>query len=652
MRALPIARCSLLGVLLLAVLAPAPVPAVISEARTLEGPGPDLIDVGGVAMSEDGSGGVVYRKRVDGRSHIFAAQFSDGQWGAPQRVDAEQRFDSSWPAIAAGDGGRLAVAWVQESGLESDRLFAAQIQPGASSFGAPVPIDLNIGEATATWPAMAMNRAGQAYIVYRTSKDPAKTPNLPPGTVEGEYRLARLTGQFWSQLGFPLNRNPAAPVSVPDASNAPRVAVDAAGAAVVAWQERDDDFIDRIYARRVFGLTLGNPLPVSPQQAAGRPLRAPADQPALDVSGFGQAVVAFRQRPEPDAPGNRARIWAAVLPESFSPAAASFRAARIADGLGAAGPGDAPGPASVATVPGGLFTIAFGVGSQTHAVSGDESAIRAPERLDDGKSSAPGDPVIDLAGNGAVVAAWKTSVAGRGQVAASERRADGVPDGRSLSAARGGRIVTLALAGSGLGDGLLAWQQGTDRFAQVGVGSVNAPPEEFAVQVPVGFTRQRGRFTLRWEAAANAIGAVRYAITLDDEEIVSDLNRRHHELRLAAIPDGIIPVSVIATDSAGQDTSSTGASLKLDRRAPRVSIRARGRGRVRVEVRDGARGQVSGADHAATRVRWGDGRSARGREGSFAITHAYRRRGRVRVTVSVRDAIGNARTVGRSVRVR
>ena len=68
-------------------------------------------------MAEDGTGGIVYRKRVDGRAHIFAAQLFGGRWraAAAGRRRASD-FDSSWPAIAAGDGGRLVVTWVQEFG--------------------------------------------------------------------------------------------------------------------------------------------------------------------------------------------------------------------------------------------------------------------------------------------------------------------------------------------------------------------------------------------------------------------------------------------------------------------------------------------------------------------------------------------------------
>ena len=94
-------------------------------------------------------GGIVYRKRVDGRVHVFAAQFDGARLAPPQRVDAGQRFDSSWPAIGAGNGGRLVVAWVQEFGPASDRMYSAALDPGARRFQAPVPVDLNVGEATA-----------------------------------------------------------------------------------------------------------------------------------------------------------------------------------------------------------------------------------------------------------------------------------------------------------------------------------------------------------------------------------------------------------------------------------------------------------------------------------------------------------------------
>jgi hypothetical protein len=84
-----------LAILLVVLLAAPTAHAAISETQTIDGPSPDVLDVGGVAMAEDGTGGIVYRKRVDGRAHVFAAQFVNGAWRAPQRVDVGQAFDSS-----------------------------------------------------------------------------------------------------------------------------------------------------------------------------------------------------------------------------------------------------------------------------------------------------------------------------------------------------------------------------------------------------------------------------------------------------------------------------------------------------------------------------------------------------------------------------
>ena len=92
-----------------------------------------ILEVGGVAMAADGTGGIVYRKIVDGRAHVFAAQHVGralAPAAAPRRGPG---FDSSWPRIAAGTGGRLVAIWVQEFGADSDRLFSAIARPGGDA---------------------------------------------------------------------------------------------------------------------------------------------------------------------------------------------------------------------------------------------------------------------------------------------------------------------------------------------------------------------------------------------------------------------------------------------------------------------------------------------------------------------------------------
>ena len=379
----------ILGVLLACLLLPAPAFAGISPVAPIDGPSPDIVDFGGAAMAPDGTGGVVYRKRVDGRTHIFASQFDGKSWRAPQRVDNGQPFDSSWPAIGAGNGGRLVVAWVQEFGPSSDRMYSAGVDAGAARFQAPVPVDLNVGESTGTYPSLAMNGNGNAYLAYLVMQTPSGTD--PPGFTHGELRVARYDGTYWSGFGLPLNRNPQAPLRIPVAGATPQVTMDATGNGILAWQEPDDTLIDRIWARRLFGTNTGIATQVSPATWKDAPLRAPADQFSLDSAGFGQGAIAYRQQPAPGGPLIGTRIMLATIPETSAPNAAAFGAPRIVDGAGDNAPA-APGPPGVSVDRVGDAATVFSLAQRSLLTSADDRTVRAPERLDDGRTSIPGTP--------------------------------------------------------------------------------------------------------------------------------------------------------------------------------------------------------------------------------------------------------------------
>jgi hypothetical protein len=48
--------------------------AVILPAVTIDGPSQEIVGFGGLAMAEDGTGGLVYLKRVDGIPHVFVSR--------------------------------------------------------------------------------------------------------------------------------------------------------------------------------------------------------------------------------------------------------------------------------------------------------------------------------------------------------------------------------------------------------------------------------------------------------------------------------------------------------------------------------------------------------------------------------------------------
>ena len=649
----------------LALAWPGTAAAEISDPHPIDGPSDAVVEVTDAAMAEDGSGGLVYLKKEDKRNHVFAVAFRDGAWGAPQRVDVGQAFDSSWPRIAAGTRGRLLVTWVQEFGVGSDRMFSGTLDPGAVGFQPPVPVDFNVGEATASFPDLAMNAGGQAYLVYAVLTD--TSPANPPGYAGASVRVARYNNRLWSALGNPVNRNPASPVRLPTESSAPRVGIDAQGNAVVAWQEPDDEFVDRIWARRLFGTTAGISLQVSPSIWEDAPLRGPADAFALDVNGFGQAAVAFRQQPGQSSKLTAPRIFVNEMPDAFATGAAAFRGARLVDGGNVA----ALSPPSIGVDPNGAFVAGFGSGPASLLGSGDLEAVKAVTRLDSGGSAAPGAPLVDLAETGASIAVWGELRGNSSVVAVQERRSDDVIEPATLSAPRGGAVGSLRLGGSGLGDAIVAWTQGSDANVQIAAAVVDAPPDPFFVQTPEGW-RGQAKIAIHWAAAVNAIGSLTYSVSVDDEPLGKPTKRLFSRLPSAGVGDGRHRIQVFAIDEAGQETGSRYAVLLVDRRPPKVRMQRRGN-RLAVIVSDGARRETSGVKGSALWVSFGDGGGkSKGGGGATTIStadrkkagkgkskkpivktvrHAYARSGLFKVTVRARDRAGNTTEFERKVRV-
>jgi PKD domain len=615
----------------------APAEALITDAQTIDGPSGAVLDLGGVAMSEDGTGGVVYRKLEGGRAQVYAAQFFDGRWRQPRRVDVGQDFDSYWPRIAAGDRGRLVVTWAEEFGQGIDRMYSATLDPGASRFQRPIPIDFNVGEAIATFPSLAMNRGGTAYLAYRVV---SFAGGLPPGYVNSDIRVARYSAPLWRVIGTPADRNSAVPTREPSAENSPKIGVDLNQNAIIAFHEPDDEFVDRVWARRIFGTTYGNPLIVSPRQHEGQPLRGPADAFDLDVAGFGQGVVALRQQPGEGSRLPGTRIFVNSIPESTSEAAAQFGGPRLLEAAGGT-----PGVPSVGASPTGTFMAGFGVGNASLSVEGDDSSTQRPERLDGARSSIPGDPQVEFAESTAAAAAWRESIGRRGQVSILERRDDGVPEVKPVRASGGGPVGAVDLAASSLGDAIVGFQQGASGSGQIAVAVVDAPPARFLVFAPDTWIRRK-RTGVTWDRVATAVSPVTYTVAVDDEPVRGNLRGTHVRLGPRHLPEGRHRLEIVATDRADQETVSSATRVRVDRRRPRVRIRRRGR---LVSVRVTDRRPGSGLRRRATRVRFGDGSAARR---SSRARHRYASRGRYVVTVTARDRAGNRIRFRRAVRVR
>ncbi|HTA05297.1 MAG TPA: hypothetical protein VK774_02945, partial [Solirubrobacteraceae bacterium] len=253
--------------------------AVILPATTLDGPNEEIVGFGGVAMAEDGTGGAVYLKRVEGVAHVFVARYADGHWQAPIRVDNGQPFAASWPRIGAANGGELVVIWATPFATEGeqpvDELLSSTLGPGASIFGPAMIVDPDIRAGIGTSPALAMNSNGQADVVYRVVNNEegqrSSIPLLRPGDVVEQVRAAHFGGETWSSLGE-VNRDPGVSMRPPTEANAPELAIGPTGNGVVVWQEPDIDGVARIWARRIFGSTLDFVLPVTATSLSGSPI--------------------------------------------------------------------------------------------------------------------------------------------------------------------------------------------------------------------------------------------------------------------------------------------------------------------------------------------------------------------------------------------
>jgi hypothetical protein len=572
---------------------PAASSARVGPGVTVAGPDPAIIDLGQVAMAPDGTGGVVYRRSEDGAPHVYAARYDGERWHAPQRVDAGQRFTSTWPRIGAADGGRLVVTWVQEGPPNQDSMYSASLPRGASAFQAPTLVDFTIGDSRAAYPSLAMAPNGDALLVYQrvTTFTDALLGN---DYVDSQIKLARFNGSRWSGLGVPANRIVTAPLRQPDADNAPKVAIGADGSAVVAWQEPDEALQDRVWARRIFGQRLGIVLPVSPTTVGGAPARGAADALDVAISDNGRAVVAFRQQPDPSARGETPRIYVNQLDEPESGAGKAFTGAQPV-----ATPGGAtPGPPRIDV--GGRFGMltAWAQGGAAALAQGTGPTPAAGVEI--GPSTGPA-PVVSqgLDGRGAVATATGD---GGGRVVVRELAGDRVTATQGVSGAVGGPVDGLSMAGAGNGNALVAFRQGATDEGQIVVSRVDAPPVPFLVEVPPEWTNAR-RPLITWQAPPNDPRPQRYTVHVDGKVVGRTVYDRSLLLAPGALADGRHAVTVTADSRTGGGSTTTPVStFGSDRRAPLATVSRRDR-RVRVRIVDpGRKGHASGVAAGGTVV--------------------------------------------------
>lgn len=622
--------------------AAAPSRALVTPPVTVDGPSPEIVGLGGVAMAADGTGGVVYVKAVDGVPHIFACRYVGGSWNAPIRVDWDQPFGAGQPAIAAGAGGELLVVWVTEvatvQGQSQYGLFSAHVGGGAASFGPSLLVDPNVGRGIGVDPSLSGTAPGQAIVAYRAitytfdQTGFSTAVQLRPGDVMADVRVARLNGDRWSRIGA-VNRNSEASMRPPGPSNGPQVGAGIDGGAVVAWQEPDQTGAARIWMRRIFGTTPGHVLEASPANWEGMPVTADADAFSLAVTPFNQARVAIRIGGSGSVPP---RLLINTLPPDFAvPSDALNGPSTVFTG----GEGALGAPGVAATEKGGRegsMQIAFASGAEVHRVGVDAEGALTPVAALPGPEAKPGTEAVAAVGpeGGDIIAYAAFDAHGRPVAAVRQELASGSAQTGLLAGTGGGPVGGLAVGPSDTGDALIGFRQGEAGHYEVVVERVGSPPASFKAKAPKRWVRPPGA-RLRWQAPKSAVGDLTYSVLIEGRVVKAGLRGRRYRPPRGVLGNGVRQVQAMATDRLGEQVVTPAVKLRVDGQAPRAELSVRQARRLAtVRLRD----PDSGLRAKSTFVDFGDGAVAR--EGS-KLHHAYARAGRYTIRVRVRDRAGN-----------
>jgi hypothetical protein len=573
--------------------------------ESIDGPSPDIVSVGDVDVSRDGTGGVVYLKREGGVAHAYLSRIIDGAWRPPERVDAGLDAPVTAATIAAGDGRRLAIGFV--SGGKLYGTFAAgggQLAP----LSPPALLADGSLATPVTDPHSDLGINGTAYIVFAAG---------------GDVRAVRLQDTTWDGVAPPLDVDPGQAAG--EGVGRPRIAVSAEGNAVATWAENHADGRRRVYGRRITELTpSAAPQEISLPDLGGAP-GGPADSPDIDIEDDGSfAWVAFRQDF-----GGGSRTVARRLVGSL------FEAPAIIDG----------GQTSYAP----RFDMnSRGIGAAV-AAGPDGSVVTTPlektdafagtSRLDASGSADSPSPVVAVTERRQTGVVWRSQPVGANATIQARFRPDEKPwePEATISVPDFGPVVGAPeLTSDRNGDFAAAFIQGPTGARRVVVAVFDKPPGTPIGQGTSRFQRRR-QPRLVWSPGADLWGAQQYKVFVDGVEIAT--TDRHEHILGAPLPDGLHRWSILTIDRRGQMVRSRDRALRIDTTPPAVKIRVTGkrkRGRVlRVTVtpRD-----PNGSGINAVVVDYGDGSPTTTLR---KTSHRYRRNRTFTLRVRVSDRAKN-----------
>ena len=603
---------------------PAP-PAVI------DGPSAAISGLGGLSVARDGTGGLVYSKSVSGVQHVFVSALIGGQFQPPVEADAGLAGASAQPVIAAGNGGVLLVAFIS-----GGQLYVADKASTAAALGAPVAL-----AGGASNPSLEMTNFGKGYLAF----------TVADGT-GADVRAAYYDNGSWALESAPLNATPAD--SAGTGAGAPQVAAAGDGVAIVAWGEGG-----HIFSRRVWGT-----VPSVVDEQADVPSvsgcgELSAGEPAVASGGDSSyADVAFQEVVSCGGV-SQTRVLMNRLHGS------QYDGVVTADGLASPGATSAGDPDVTMTEYGQGFVTSAGQSSDNVVAMelGDNGAPGSDLQINSIPAASPPYPVPATAGIFSDLIAWQQSpgTAGPAEIRIRyEPRASTLgpelvvssPSSGPTDAARG-----LDAGGDGGGDAVVAWVQGTGASSEIVAAQLYQPPGSAAVSRKVVYSRSV-QPVLSWTPASGRWGPFTYTVTLDR----TSLGQTSASALTVpvALRNGVHTWFVTVSNPAGLSAGSRVGRVFVDTVRPLLRAALSGRRRagtgetLRLVYRDAPPTGLPGADAsgvAKVTIRWGDGTVTHVRLGTHRVLHAYRRRGRYKIAVTVSDRAGNQTTVERHVRI-
>jgi hypothetical protein len=309
---------TLFTLLALAVV-PAAASAAIVPGQSIDGPSADIKQFGDVDVAPDGTGALTYVKAEGGVDHIFVSLLAGGQWSMPTRVDTGLTNTSRYPRVAAGNGGRVVVTFL--NGNSANKTVQSAIRPNGGSAFSVVAVQTLFLAGIAE---VEMNPvSGVAYVVY----------NDLSGGGGSDLYASMLNGSTWSGVGgnygdpgAKLDNDPTKAAGA-DGMRGPRIAVEANNSAFVAWSEEPGGGVYNVWARPLNGVTPGTQVKADLDTIPGSDGTADiSDMVDVAAAGAGFPQLVFRQQFKYGAfnvPHAIARSWGG----------SSFGAGQVVDGL-------------------------------------------------------------------------------------------------------------------------------------------------------------------------------------------------------------------------------------------------------------------------------------------------------------------------------